>query len=82
MTQNDRIVSTEAARIAYADGIEARSADGLGRDFTTTGSHQAEFDRWLGEVKAAAWDEGFRAGDEAATGHLTKNPYRDTAVDI
>lgn len=40
-----------------------------------------EFDRWLEahdrEVAARAWDEGFIAGDEASTGHLTDNPYKE-----
>lgn len=48
----------------------------------------AEFDRWLAEVKAEAWDEGFNAGEGEAYEHearlqwsmphtCAKNPYRE-----
>jgi len=42
----------------------------------------AEFDRWLAEVKAAAWDEGRSAGreDQRTKGQfirfVAENPYR------
>lgn len=45
-----------------------------------------EFDRWLADVKAEAWEEGERVGYENAMtdqrglqghGHYTPNPYRE-----
>ena len=41
-----------------------------------------EFDRWLSEVKAKAWEEGFAAGVNADLGdyehppEIVTNPYR------
>ena len=39
--------------------------------------HEAEFDRWLAEVKAQAWEEGFthNVGD-SSWNSLYDNPYR------
>ena len=48
---------------------------------------RAEFDRWLAEVKAQAWEEGFDAGEHDVFGRIAKvewdkehtcipNPYR------
>jgi hypothetical protein len=51
-------------------------------------SDWAEFDRWLAEVKAEAWEEGFDAGERDVHEHeLThwddsdciQNPYRGEA---
>lgn len=47
----------------------------------TTG-HAADFDRWLREVQAKAWDEGYRNRAYAPLGpggiplHQPVNPYR------
>lgn len=36
----------------------------------------AEFDRWLAQIKAEAWDEGFDAGvDHAILKQFVFNPY-------
>lgn len=42
-----------------------------------TVEHAAEFDRWLNEVKAEAWEEGANAGYvDALLGHEPlRNPY-------
>ena len=39
--------------------------------------HEAEFERWLNEVKAEAWEVGANAGyEEALLGHEPmRNPY-------
>ena len=37
---------------------------------------EAEFDRWLNEVKAQAWDEGYVAGADPHCGSQALNPYR------
>ena len=51
-----------------------------------TPTNDAEFDRWLDQVKADAWDEGYRDGhnDGLSDGHPLgndrepeENPYRD-----
>ena len=42
----------------------------------------AEFDRWLAQVKADAWDAGYDAGEEGALDAMSsdheciRNPYR------
>ena len=36
----------------------------------------AEFDAWLNEVKAQAWDEGYVAGADPHCGSQALNPYR------
>ena len=37
---------------------------------------EAEFDRWLAQIKAEAWDEGFDAGvDHAILKQFVFNPY-------
>lgn len=37
----------------------------------------AQFDRWLAEVKAQAWEEGFQGGYDSAMGvGNIPNPYR------
>lgn len=45
-----------------------------------TDEYDAEFDRWLNQIKADAWDEGFVAGyaDGAETGMTgPSNPYQE-----
>lgn len=40
------------------------------------------FDRWLGQVKSEAWEEGHRAGQhnehEYRSGRAMTNPYKET----
>ena len=36
----------------------------------------AEFDRWLAEVKAQAWEEGLTSAFEVSWGTRPANPYR------
>ena len=43
---------------------------------TTLDDAEQEFDRWLAEVKAQAWEEGKTAGFEDAWGTRAVNPYR------
>lgn len=58
----DYTPTTEEVRSAWMDGLSS-----LG----------AEFDRWLAEVKAQAWEEGFVHGaGSPVTGSITHNPYR------
>lgn len=43
-----------------------------------------EFDRWLDQVKADAWDEGYNACNEYQNGYVAvprRNPYRQAAGD-
>lgn len=40
----------------------------------STGELNQEFDRWLAEVQAAAWDEGY--GDDMTANTPRTNPYR------
>ena len=42
--------------------------------FVDEAQADGEFDRWLAEVKAQAWDEGFREGLDGDRGD--PNPYR------
>ena len=35
-----------------------------------------EFDRWLAEVKAQAWEEGYETGSVRSYGDSPNNPYR------
>ena len=45
--------------------------------FVDEAQANAEFDRWLAEVKAEAWEEGFQDGHDSAMGvRNTDNPYR------
>ena len=73
---NDYTPPTEQVREIYSE-IRHEST-GLGLD-----PHRAEFDRWLEQVKAEAWHEGYGCGrddQEAETRtnqmHVTLNPYR------
>ena len=39
---------------------------------------EAEFDRWLAQIKAEAWDEGFDAGvDHSVHGNFVYNQYKE-----
>lgn len=44
----------------------------------TSKDYDAEFDRWLAEVKAQAWADGYTAGthDWRTERLTTRNPYR------
>jgi len=70
---------TDEVRELYQ--IARGEADGI-IDFEITG---AEFDRWLKAIRAAAWDEGFDAGERDTFEHETfdepciENPYRTEA---
>ena len=57
--------TTEQVRTSYA--CQRESIYGVEHDF-------AEFDRWLAEVKAQAWDEGYVSSDDYYGEH--DNPYR------
>lgn len=62
------------------------TTEDIRNDFARDGMKYADmFDRWLAEVKAQAWDEGFDAGERDVFEHeLThwddsdciQNPYR------
>lgn len=56
--------STETIRSDYAH------VTSFGLDLTNL--RYEEFDRWLAEVKAQAWDEGYSED----SGFLGNNPYR------
>jgi len=49
---------------------------GVGMSGTSTRGFLTELDDWIAGNKAAAWDEGYRAGDESSEGYLQDNPYR------
>lgn len=42
----------------------------------TSSERVAQFDRWLAEVKAQAWDRGYEAGLTDFASSMTTNPYR------
>ena len=43
---------------------------------TPSPSRVEKFDKWLDEVKAQAWDEGYIAGADPHCGSQALNPYR------
>lgn len=47
--------------------------------YKTLDQYEAEFDRWLAQVKAEAWDEGFEGGyfHGAYLKPRPTNPYRE-----
>ena len=51
-----------------------------GTSWVSKGLRRAEFDRWLDEIRAEAWDEGHNAGQhnehEYRPGRVMANPYR------
>lgn len=54
--------TTDDVRRHYSNWVEEYGGDKTGPD---------EFDRWLAEVKATVWEEGFHAG----RGFDISNPY-------
>ena len=65
--------TTEQVRAGYA-----------WRDNVGSKTYETEFDRWLAEVKAQAWEEGITAFDQAIIkdvddpwSQLPDNPYRE-----
>ena len=56
--------------------LEVRESYTYFRGTIPTVEHEAEFDRWLNEVKAEAWDDGYV---DARLGHEPlRNPYTPT----
>ena len=57
--------------------LEVRESYTYFRGTIPTVEHEAEFDRWLNEVKAEVWEEGTNAGyEDALAGRETmRNPY-------
>ena len=54
--------------------------DAATTDYREEDITQHQFDRWLAEVKAKAWEKGFQGGHDSAMGvSNTKNPYRQDA---
>lgn len=61
----------------YKPTTEVVRTDYIRTQFTDVDAAGAEFDRWLDEVKAQAWEKGFQGGHDSAMGvSNTKNPYR------
>ena len=60
--------------------LEVRESYTYFRGTIPTVEHEAEFDRWLNEVKAEAWEEGANAGyaDALADRETMRNPYTPT----
>lgn len=54
--------------------LEVRESYTYFRGTIPTVEHEAEFDRWLNEVKAEAWEEGANA-DALADRETMRNPY-------
>ena len=72
---NDYTPPTEQVREIYAEIRHESTRLGLN-------PHRAEFDRWMEQVKAEAWDEGFTDGVNHDLGDwdnapsIINNPYR------
>jgi len=66
---SDYTPTTEEVYRAHWRGTPMRSENGL-REYVA-------LDRWLAEVKAQAWKEGFTHGSNSpVSGQTTDNPYR------
>lgn len=71
--------TTQDVKRAYAWGLSGTSR--------TTQECDDEFDRWLNEIRAEAWDEGFTEGvndvylheDTSWAEPCIPNPYRNSA---
>ena len=78
----DYIPETNDVRMNYVDGTRQLHGKNMRLEDV-----YSEFDRWLAEVKAQAWEEGFDAGEHDVFGRIAKvewdkehtcipNPYR------
>lgn len=54
---------------------EVRNAFSLMEDDLATEENFQNFDRWLAEVKAQAWEEGYSTGLIEYANKVTFNPY-------
>lgn len=73
--------TTDKVRVAYIVG-NIYSAKDCGTPPQTPTQLKREFDRWLAEVKAQAWDEGYSVGsqDGSIVGvGRAHNPYTEEA---
>jgi len=70
---SDYTPSTRRVRAAYVHGVGGSTwYEGKAE------SLQKDFDRWLAEVKADAWDEGWLHNvDDRIWSSLHDNPYRE-----
>ena len=67
---NDYTPTTEEVSGAYNFWLQQCSDE-------TVEEITEKFDRWLAEIKAQAWEEGFQDGHDSAMGvRNTDNPYR------
>lgn len=64
----DYTPTTGAVRAAYTRAMRQAF-------IASTGEHIAEFDRWLKQVQADAWDVGYGPDEDARTPR--NNPYRE-----
>ena len=62
--------------------LEVRESYTYFRGTIPTVEHEAEFDRWLNEVKAEVWEEGVNTGYvDALLGHEPlRNPYTQVTL--
>jgi hypothetical protein len=69
MTDDEAPLTTEQVRSGYA--YDSRYGEYSDVD-------EADFDRWLGQVKADVWDEGMLSGYKLGSGASLRiiNPYR------
>lgn len=68
---SEYIPDTSDVRMNYVDGTrQLHGKDMLLQDV------YAEFDHWLAEVRAEAWEEGFSKGVNFFNAGDTPNPYR------
>lgn len=58
--------TTQDVKDAYAWGLSGTSR--------TTQECDDEFDRWLNEIRAEAWDEGFLRGEKSGVSEIPLNP--------
>ena len=74
---SDYTPTTEEVRGAFVVGCDFSNHLGAGSDDLSDAS-SPEFDRWLNEVKAQVWEEGWHTGNKDSDGlQPTVNPYRE-----